>query len=114
MPGDYAISDLSKNRIRTCACGFSTNDLDWFERHQDEHQHDGQQGEDYAPLDIADLADDELKQIRSGLEQSLSMPGAVASIATMAQIRAIDTELATRSALAPTFERIREDAGKTN
>ena len=85
-------------RVRTCSCGFSTNDPEWFRGHQEEHGHDREQGADYTPLDISDLTAGELQRVRFQLERSLLLtgPGLVASMASMAQIRAIDAELATR------------------
>jgi hypothetical protein len=89
---------MSSSSLKTCSCGFSTTDPDWFKGHQEETGHTGRQGEDFAPVDISDLTVNDLKQIRLRLERSLSVtgPGAVVSIATMAQIRALDKELADR------------------
>jgi hypothetical protein len=97
MPG-LLMPGLLMARVRTCSCGFATKDPEWFKGHQEDRGHDREQGEDYAPVDISDLAVDELQQVRLELERSLSVagPGSAASMAAMAQIRAIDAELATR------------------
>jgi hypothetical protein len=77
--------------IHQCPCGFATDDHLWFESHQAQHvlkrEHD-----------VSGLTSSELERARRELEASLTLarPGSVASVPIMAQIRAIDTELANR------------------
>jgi hypothetical protein len=77
--------------IHQCPCGFATDDGLWFESHQAQHvlkrEHD-----------VSDLTGSELERARRELEASLALvrPGSMTSVPTMAQIHAIDAELARR------------------
>jgi len=74
-----------------CPCGFATADQLWFESHQARHilrrDHD-----------VGDLTGSELARARRELEASLALarPGSMTSVPIMAQLRAIDAELASR------------------
>jgi hypothetical protein len=77
--------------IHQCPCGFATDDQLWFESHQAQHvlkrDHD-----------VSDLTGSELERARRELEASLALarPGSMTSVPIMAQLRAIDAELAER------------------
>ena len=77
--------------IHQCPCGFATDDYLWFESHQAQHvlkrEHD-----------VSGLTGSELERARRELEASLALarPGSMTSVPIMAQIRAIDAELASR------------------
>jgi hypothetical protein len=77
--------------IHQCPCGFATDDQLWFESHQARHV----LGRDH---DVSGLTGSELARARRDLEASLALarPGSVTSVPIMAQIRAIDAELASR------------------
>jgi hypothetical protein len=78
--------------IRRCPCGFATDDQLWFESHQAQHvlkrNHD-----------VSEMTTAELERARRELEASLALarPGSTISVPVMAQVRAIDSELAERA-----------------
>jgi hypothetical protein len=78
--------------IRQCPCGFATDDQLWFESHQAQHvlkrEHD-----------VSEMTTGELQRVRRELEASLALarPGSMTSVPIMAQVRAIDRELADRA-----------------
>ena len=78
--------------IHQCPCGFATDDQAWFESHQAQHvlkrEHD-----------VSEMTTGELERTRRELEASLALarPGSMTSVPIMAQVRAIDRELADRA-----------------
>jgi len=76
-------------RICFCQCGFATDDPEWFEAHQRQH--------DVGRLhDVGAYTADELEQVRRGLAASLALvrPNSPARIPILAQLAAIDVRLA--------------------
>jgi hypothetical protein len=82
---------------RQCSCGFATDDQLWFESHQAQHILNGQDAAK-RDHDVSGMTTAELRKIRRDLEITLSLarPGSVTTIPVMAQIRAIEAELAGR------------------
>lgn len=85
--------------VHQCPCGFATSDELWFLSHQARHILNG--GESEAPKrdhDVSDMTVGELERARRDLEASLALsrPGSMTSVPIMAQVRAIDQELAER------------------
>jgi hypothetical protein len=80
-----------------CQCGFATDDPEWFESHQRQH--------DLGRLhDVDAYTVDELEQVRRGLAASLALvrPNSPARIPILAQLAAIDVRLAQLAAGAQT------------
>jgi hypothetical protein len=84
-------------RPHQCPCGFATDDKLLFESHQAQHTLNGQDAA-RRDHDVSDMTTGELQRARRGLEASLALsrPGSVTSVPIMAQVRAIDQELAER------------------
>jgi hypothetical protein len=84
-------------RPHQCSCGFATDDKLWFESHQAQHTLNGQDAA-RRDHDVSDMTTDELQRARRDLEASLALarPGSVTRVPIMAQVRAIDQELAER------------------
>jgi hypothetical protein len=82
--------------IRQCPCGFATGDQLWFESHQARHilkrEHD-----------VSGLTAGELERARRDLRVSLSLawPGSPVRQPILAQMAAIDAEIAGRTARRP-------------
>ena len=82
--------------IHQCRCGFATDDQLWFESHQARHilkrDHD-----------VSGLTAGELERARRDLRVSLSLawPGSPVREPILAQMAAIDAELAGRTAGGP-------------
>jgi hypothetical protein len=99
-PGPYEdqLPRLAQSPVKTCACGYSTNNRERFEAHQEDRKHEGRQGENFAAEDISELTVDDLREIKLQLERTLSDAGpySAVGIAIVTQIRAIDTELKVR------------------
>jgi hypothetical protein len=76
-------------RIYLCQCGFGTDDAEWFEAHQ--RQHDVGRLRDVDAHTVA-----ELEWFRAGLAASLALlrPNSPACIPIRAQMSAIDVRLA--------------------
>jgi hypothetical protein len=78
--------------IHQCPCGFATDDQLWFTSHQAQHvlkrDHD-----------VSAMTTGELERARRDLEVILALarPGSMTSVPIMAQVRAIDKELAERT-----------------
>ena len=80
-----------------CQCGFATDDSEWFELHQRQH--------DVGRLhDVEAYTLDELAEVRRGLAASLALvrPNSPARIPILAQMAAIDVRLAQLAADAQT------------
>jgi hypothetical protein len=94
MPTDPVAGQPS---ISFCQCGFATDDSEWFEAHQRQH--------DVGRLhDVNAYTADELEQVRRGLAASLALlrPNSPARIPILAQMAAIDVRLAQLAADAQT------------
>lgn len=76
-------------RICFCHCGFATDDPEWFEAHQ--HQHEVGRLHDAHAYTV-----DELEQIKRGLAASLALlrPNSPARIPILGQMSAVDARLA--------------------
>jgi hypothetical protein len=83
--------------VHQCACGFATDDRLWFESHQAQHVLNGQDAAS-RDHDVSGMTTAQLRRARRDLKITLSFarPGSVTTIPVMAQIRAIDQELAGR------------------
>jgi hypothetical protein len=83
--------------IYPCHCGFATDDPEWFEAHQ--HQHEVGRLDDAHAYTV-----DELEQMKRGLAASLAplRPNSPARIPIVAQMSAVDARLAQLAADAET------------
>jgi hypothetical protein len=84
-------------RPHQCSGGFATDDKLCFESHQAQHTLNSQDAA-RRDHDVSAMTTSELHRARRDLEASfaLSRPGSVTSVPIMAQVRAIDQELAER------------------
>ena len=107
--------------VYLCSCGFATDDGDWFDGHQFQHPDhyrrvpapSWQAGTSEPALsvpvapgrahDVARLTAGELERTRRELQASLALarPGSLARAPILAQLAAIDAELAGRAADRP-------------
>ena len=81
--------------IYFCQCGFATDDGEWFDSHQRQH--------DIGRLhDVRAYSVEELERLRRGLVTSLALvrPNSPACISILSQISAIDARLVQVGALA--------------
>ena len=84
-------------RIYPCHCGFATDDREWFEAHQ--HQHEVGRLDDARAYTV-----DELQQIKRGLAASLALlsSNSPARIPILGHMSAVDARLAQLDADAQT------------